>query len=147
MPALLKQWAGEKNAIVSLNVKVEVTLPTNLDSGSMPNETSLAVARGYKKISGHVVYAVVQALPPPDHPVCIGTDVMGKIGANVRMKIVEVNGPRAGVGEDPEVVANRKQRIEGLQIVVVSIVIAACHVGTKADARPRWHTRQCHTKL
>jgi hypothetical protein len=85
MPALLKKWTGEKNAVVSLNVKVAVTLPADLDPGSMPNETSLAVVGGNKEISGNVVYAVVQALPPPDHPVCIGTYVMRKIGANVGM--------------------------------------------------------------
>ena len=143
----MKKWTGEKNAVVSLNVKVGVTLPADLDSGSMPNEPSLAAAGGHKEISGHVVYAVVQALPPPDHPVCIGTDVMRKIGANGGMKIVEVNRPWAGVGEDAEVVSDREQRIEGLQIVVVWIVVAASHVCTKADTRPRRQARQCYTKL
>jgi hypothetical protein len=88
MSALLKKWTGEKHAIVSLNIKVGVTLPSDLDSGSMTNETSLAAARGYKEISGHVVYAVVQALPPPDHPVRIDTHVMRKISANVGMKVI-----------------------------------------------------------
>ena len=72
MSALLKKGTGEKDAVVSLNIKVAVTLPANFDSGSMPNETSLAGARGNKEISGHVVYAVVQALPSPEYPVSIG---------------------------------------------------------------------------
>ena len=80
---MLKKWTGKKHAIVSLNVKVGVTLPTELNSGSMSSETSLAAAGAYEEISGHVVYPVVQALPPPDHPVCIDIDVMRKIGANV----------------------------------------------------------------
>src|SRR5580658_5722308 len=147
MSALTKKWTGEKNAIVSLNVKVGVTLPADLDSGSMPNETSLAAAGGYNNVSGHVVYAVVQALPPPDHPVSFDTDVMREIGVDVGMKVIEIDGPWAGVGEDTEVVADREQRIEGSQTVAVWIGVTASHVGTKSDTRPRRQTRQCHAKL
>ena len=109
MSALLKKWTGEKNAIISLNVKVRVTLPTDLDSRAMPNETSLAATERNKEVSRHVVYAVGQALPPPDHPVCIDVDVMRKIGAHVGMKIKEIEGTWPGVREDAKVVADRKQ--------------------------------------
>src|SRR5580700_9352148 len=145
MSALLKKWTGEKHAIVSLNVKVGVTLPTDLDSGSIPNETSLAATGGYKDISGHVVYAVAQALAPPDHPICIDTDVMRKIGADVGVKVVEIHGTGSGVGENAKVVADREQRIESPQIVAVGIVVAASHIDAKADTRPCGQARQCHT--
>ncbi len=147
MPALLKKRTGEKHAIVFRNVKVGVPLPTDLDSGSMPSEASLAAAGGHKDISGHVVYAVVQALPPPDHPVCIDTDVVRKIGVDVGVKVVEIHGAGSGVGENTKVVADREQRVEGSQIVIVGIVVAAGHVRAKANTRPRGQARQCHTKL
>ena len=82
MSTLLKKGTSEKDAVVPLNIKVGVTLPTDFDSGAMANETSLAGAGGYKKISGHVVYTVVQALPPPDNPVRFDADVMREIGVD-----------------------------------------------------------------
>ena len=137
MSALLKKGTGEKDTVVSLNIRVGVTLPADFDPRAMPNETSLAGARGYKEISGHVIDSVAQALPPPDHPVCLGTDVMRKIGMDVGMKVIEIEGPRAGVRENTEVVADREQGIEGSEIIVVWIAVAARYIGTKADTRPR----------
>jgi hypothetical protein len=59
MSALLKKWSCEKHAIVSLNVKVGVTLPTDLDSGS-----NFAVEGGLVVQSGSSIVVQIAVRPP-----------------------------------------------------------------------------------
>ena len=115
--------------------EVAICAPLNLCLRLAANIPGVAPLSGTYQVYSVPIYAVLEAVSPEEIPVRREAHVFGKVQFERRMEIHEVG--RADQARFAEIRPPREQRVEGLEIRVVGIPVAAGDVCRKADPRTK----------
>src|ERR1700683_1915233 len=137
----LQEASCIKDPVLSLKPEVTARLPIDLSAGPVTNESCATIICRPDQKSWYSIHAILKIFPPLKNPVHRPRHPMGKCSIDARMNVHEVDGTGTSCGQNPKVLAFRKQRIERSQRFRVR-VISAADVSPCDEARFQLHGRK-----
>src|SRR5258706_5550764 len=115
---LFQELTGVKNTVIRLKVSVTINLPTNFHSGPIADEASPAAMGRNEQEARYRVASVVEALPPRGNKIRRNRHAAYRLDLKPRVQVNEILRSGSRVGQNPKIVADRKESIERSKAVV-----------------------------
>ena len=102
---------------------MSVNLPIQFEARTVSNKTRIALSGQNKRRIREIVDPVMKTLARPSDPIGSDRDAMLHLDLKKWMKVIEIDGARSGVRENPKVAAGREERIKASKTMTGPVLI------------------------